>query len=405
MSCQHRKLSCGRGAAAHTPTCDKDEVSKPYVPPVPQARISSAGLEDDAEARRLIRRALRDAAPPAERFGWRLATVCELDPEDDDVGYTSEDGTVFVKVRDPAMGGGDARNRGHCFYPYGFVLATLLHELVHLSHLGHGRAFYKCLATAVSHCGAELRVRREVHAYVCAELLNAVCDNDARRARALLSVFPEAVTCRRPGVSQTPLEYAAHHGRVAMTRLLLEAGADPLGVEAGSAGRYGGISRCSEEGSSMPPLARAAARGNAKTMALLLSARADATAIDLGGQAVLEKAIAAAEASAGDDVLDCGQHGLAGVLYKAKGYRKACGCCTGSGDNHTIGSHGLRRDASRRTRRKRAKAALNVPSRRSFSLPALPAAWPCDDASGNMRALKPSGPERRAVTLSGSLAV
>mmetsp|Transcript_139670 Transcript_139670/g.243137 ORF Transcript_139670/g.243137 Transcript_139670/m.243137 type:complete len:399 (-) Transcript_139670:81-1277(-) len=398
MSCQHRKCNCGHGAVAHTSTGDEEEVSKPYVPPVPQARISTAGLEDDAEARRLIRRALRDAAPPAERFGWRLATVCELDPDDEDVGYTSEDGTVFVKVRDPAMGGSHTGSRGRCFYPYGFVLATLLHELVHLSHLGHGKTFYKCLAAAVSLCGAELRVRREAHGYVCAELLNAVCDNDARRARALLTVLPEAVTCQRPGVSQTPLEYAAHHGRVAMTRLLLEARADPLGAEAGGAGQHRGISRCSEEGSSMPPLARAAARGNAKTMALLLSARADATAVDPAGQAVLEKAIAAAEASASSEASNGGQGGLVGVLSKAKGHRKDCGCSTGSGVNHTHGSHGVRQ-------RKRAKAALNVPSRRAFSLPALPAAWPCDDASGNKRALKPAGPERRRVTLSGSLAV
>ena len=31
----------------------------------------------------------------------------------------------------------------------------------------------------------------KVHSHVCAELLNAVCENDARRAKALLAVLPE----------------------------------------------------------------------------------------------------------------------------------------------------------------------------------------------------------------------
>merc|ERR1712060_377764 len=104
--------------------------------------------------------------------------------------------------------------------------------------------------------------KREVRGHVCAELLNAVCDNDARRARALLSALPEAAMCTRPNPGfqkQLPLEYAAHHGRVALTRLLLEARADANAT-------------CCAGG--MPPLARAAARGNTETARVLLGAGA-----------------------------------------------------------------------------------------------------------------------------------
>jgi len=210
------------------------------------------GLAGDREARRILRHALRDAWPAARKFQWRLQSLCELDPKDNDVGYSAEDGNLFVKVRDPLAGGQ--------FYSYSFILATLLHELSHLSFLGHGKAFYRCLAEAANACGAEPAVRREVHSHVCGELLNAVCENDARRAKALLAVMPEAARCRPAGPGQqTPLEYAAHHGRVALTKLLIQAKADP-------------DSCCGASG--MPPLARAAAQGNSKTMRVLLEAGA-----------------------------------------------------------------------------------------------------------------------------------
>eukprot|EP00933_Yihiella_yeosuensis_P016969 TRINITY_DN14328_c0_g1_i1.p1 TRINITY_DN14328_c0_g1~~TRINITY_DN14328_c0_g1_i1.p1 ORF type:complete len:328 (-),score=66.69 TRINITY_DN14328_c0_g1_i1:274-1257(-) len=214
-------------------------------------KISSLGFKGEREVRKLLKRALRDAWPAARRFGWRLAGLCELEPKDNDVGYTGEDGTLYVKVRDPRQGGQP--------YPYSFVLATLLHELTHLSYLGHGKGFYKRLSEATLQCGAEPSLRREVRAHICGELLNAVCDNDARRARALLAVMPEAARCRPPGQLQLPLEYAAHHGRVALTKLLLEARADADAT-------------CGING--VPPLARAAAQGNNKTMRVLLEAGA-----------------------------------------------------------------------------------------------------------------------------------
>jgi len=249
---------------------------------VAEARMTTLALPGEAEARRLLRRALRDSEPAARRFGWRISCVCELPSCDGDVGYTGKDGTIFVKVRDPSAseGGGAA-----CFYSYAFLLATLLHELVHLSHLGHGKKFYRCLSAALAACAAESWVRREARTHVCAELVNAICDNDARRARALLAIMPEAASCRQPGV-QLPLEYAAHHGRVALTRLLLEARADPTPCSSHS-GKPG----------SMAPLARAAVNGNAKTAALLLAARANVGEIQVPkGQSVLDKAIAASEA-------------------------------------------------------------------------------------------------------------
>lgn len=277
--CQH-----GCNESVHTPpnTGHVDRAVKPPVGVI-QAKITTLGLRGDAEARYLLRRALRESEPAAQRCGWRLLSLCELPVNDDDVGYTAKDGTIFVKVRDPSAKEG---SRAASFYAYSFVLATVLHELVHLSHLGHGKAFYRCLSAALSCCGAEASVRREARAHVCAELLNAVCDNDARRARALLAVMPEAAMCRRPGAesSQLPLEYAAHHGRVALTRLLLEARADPALCSGKATG--GGVA----------PLARAAANGNAKTAALLLAARANVVDVpEDRGQSVLEKAISAAE--------------------------------------------------------------------------------------------------------------
>lgn len=255
-----------------------------------EAKISSLGLRGDLEVRRLVRRALGDSEAAAQKFGWRLSSVCELPHDDEDVGYTAEDGTIYVKIRDPNAPVAARGTKSGQLYAYGFVLATLLHELVHLSHLGHGKAFYRCLSAALSACTAESYVRQEARAHVCAELLNAVCDNDARRARALLAVMPEAAVCRRPGVavekSQLPLEYAAHHGRVAITKLLLEARADPASCSGPSAGG----------GSSVGPLVRAAANGNPKTAALLLAARADVSEVTPKGQSVLDKAIAAAEA-------------------------------------------------------------------------------------------------------------
>lgn len=226
-----------------------------FLEPYPEVPVATLALTSDAEVRRLLRRALRDAWPAARRFGWRITAVCELDPENRDVGYMGEDGTLFVKVRDP---GANATKR--LFYAYSFVLATMLHELTHLSVLGHGKAFYTRLLEGLAHSGAEPTVRRESRAHICAELVNAVCDNDARRAKALLAVLPEAAQCRLPGPERhLPLEYAAYHGRVAITKLLLQARAE---------------ADVSPDGSSIPPLQRAEARGNRKTAQVLLNAGA-----------------------------------------------------------------------------------------------------------------------------------
>jgi len=166
-----------------------------------------------------------------------------------------EDGTLFVKVRNPVANG-----TKRPFYEYSFVLATMLHELTHLSVLGHGKAFYTRLLEGLTHSGAEPSIRRESRAHICAELVNAVCENDTRRAKALLAVLPEAAQCRLPGPQrQLPLEYAAHHGRVAITKLLLHARAE---------------ADVSPDGKSVPALQRAEARGNRKTAQVLLDAGA-----------------------------------------------------------------------------------------------------------------------------------
>ena len=46
---------------------------------------------------------------------------------------------------------------------------------------------------------ASILIPCQVHIHVCSELLNAVCENDARRARALLAVLPEAAHARAFG--------------------------------------------------------------------------------------------------------------------------------------------------------------------------------------------------------------
>lgn len=323
----------------------------------PEVQVSSLGLYGDGEVRRLLRRALRDAWPAARHFGWQVGSVCELDPENRDVGYTSEDGTIYVKVRDP--GKGNSR-----FYNYSFVLATLLHEMTHLSVLGHGKAFYRQLVEAVAQCGAEPTLKREVRTHVSAELLNAVCENDARRAKAVLSVMPEAVACRMPGAKQQlPLEYAAHHGRVALTKLLIEARAE---VDA----------TCSNGG--VPPLMRAAARGNKRTAKVLLAAGA------MSGQA--------ADAMA---LLEQGQHGSA-ALCAAYSAGAGCGAaCCDSAAGSAASSSGLSEQPSA------AKHALpDGAPRRASSLPALPTVLPVS-AAGLQQLLQARGGKGRAVRVAG----
>lgn len=340
---------------------------------VAEARITTLALPGEAEAHRLLRRALRDSESSAQRFGWRVSRVCELPSSDGDVGYTGKDGTIFVKVRNPSANEGSGTG---CFYSYPFVLATLLHELVHLSHLGHGKNFYRCLCTALMACGAESWVRREARTHVCAELINAICDNDARRARALLAIMPEAASCRRPGV-QLPLEYAAHHGRVALTRLLLEARADPT-PQIGYVAKPG----C------MAPLARAAVNGNAKTAALLLAARANVGEMqEPKGLSVLDKAVAAAEAGgfAGKDGDWWQLSKVLGGEHSDKVVACECHGSIGKDDGGHCGDRARGRARSQRRRRQRYNDAVSearpshsnlvpaAPVSRVSSMPSLPA--------------------------------
>lgn len=373
---------CQLTATAAEPT------SKSQTVGVAEAKITTLGLAGDTDVRSLLRRALRDAEPAAQRFGWHVVSLCELPRDDDDVGYTEKDGTIFVKVRDPTVTGGGNR-RAH-LYAYSFVLATLLHELVHLSHLGHGKAFYRCLSAALTACGAEAYVRREARAHVCAELLNAVCDNDARRARALLAVMPEAAVCRRPGAtnSQMPLEYAAHHGRVALTRLLLEARADP----AMCSGTVPG-------GSSVAPLARAAANGNTKTAALLLAAGAKVVDVpEARGQSVLDKAIAASEAG--------GFSGKGGEWWKVSKVLSS-ECCDAGRPACEISERSRSTGTSRRRRRRRSSSETHRPP---ASAPPPTAPAPPASAPGVMLRkaislpLLPAQAEVRRPMLLGSLA-
>lgn len=362
------------GASGAAPSASSDAVpAKPPVVGVTEAKIATLGLPGDAEVRTLLRRALRDSELAAQRFGWHVASLCELPRNDDDVGYTEKDGTIFVKVRDPSVAGGG--NRRTALYAYSFVLATLLHELVHLSHLGHGKAFYRCLSTALSVCGAEAYVRREARAHVCAELLNAVCDNDARRARALLAVMPEAAVRQLPGNSQLPLEYAAHHGRVALTKLLLEARADPA--------------LCSGA-----PLARAAANGNAKTAALLLAARANIVDMrEEHGQSVLDKAR--------------GFEGKGGEWWKIA---KVLSDDRGPGRPDADPAERSRSaGVSHRRRRRRSSSEVPAPSPPSSAPPRAPATAPCVGLRNALSLPLLPGPEvRRPMALSclaGSLAL
>merc|ERR1719421_2817998 len=62
------------------------------------------------------------------------------------------------------------------------------------------------------------------------EIHNAVCDDDRGRVYALLKVAPAAANVRTKCSAQTPLTYAAHHGRVTLARALLKARAEASNV-------------------------------------------------------------------------------------------------------------------------------------------------------------------------------
>eukprot|EP00928_Gymnodinium_smaydae_P058218 TRINITY_DN41439_c0_g1_i1.p1 TRINITY_DN41439_c0_g1~~TRINITY_DN41439_c0_g1_i1.p1 ORF type:complete len:349 (+),score=45.19 TRINITY_DN41439_c0_g1_i1:100-1146(+) len=336
-----------------------------------QPKIVTLGLKWDFQAKHLIVRAVQDAAPAARRFAWRCESVNELAPDDLDVGYTAEDGKIYIKLRDPT---------NDVFYPYSFILATMLHEFSHLSHLGHGKNFYRCLADAVDISVAEPSLRRDVRACVCAELLNAVCDNDQRRAKALLTVLPEAAQsrCRRPGAgcSQLPLEYAAHHGRVALTKILLKAKAQ-VDATCGAG--------------SMAPLLRAAARGNKKTTMILLAARADAPS------ACDPTSIGTVREPTPKDV-------LAIATSQSSASAPSLQFLGGAGKNSLSQDHLLQEaaDSLKRTRRRRKaiisshhSASNKVSPQKSAALPSLP----------GLLGARQGAQIRRSITLSGSLAL
>merc|ERR1712224_419895 len=146
----------------------------------------------------------------------------------------------------------------------------------HLTHEGHGTQFYKLLLMTVHECCVGQRLK-QILSHVHSEVLNAVCDDDRTRVRALLKAAPICANAKMPGCKQTPLTYAASYGRVSLAKQLLAARAEANATDAR------GIS----------PLMWAAEAGNLKVAAALLSARADPNVRDAQQRRALEHAASA----------------------------------------------------------------------------------------------------------------
>ena len=103
----------------------------------------------------LLSRATAVAAPVARRRCWYLHEVVELEPEASKTkrfhilgNHQDGEGSIEAVVR---SGGGEGK-----LAPYVEVLSTVLHELAHFEHAGHGPGFYELLGEIVADVGADI---------------------------------------------------------------------------------------------------------------------------------------------------------------------------------------------------------------------------------------------------------
>ena len=91
------------------------------------------------EARSMLERVCKQVQPLMRRRRWRVKRVREFYPRNPSLlGLNVNRGQeIRVRLRPP-----HDRSR---FYPYEFVLGTMLHELVHIVHGPHNASFYKLL--------------------------------------------------------------------------------------------------------------------------------------------------------------------------------------------------------------------------------------------------------------------
>lgn len=116
--------------------------------------LVSGGLQVSAgshDAWMMLAQATEHAAPIVELRRWPLQEVVEL-PSQQNLsrcrfelrGFNPGCGRVLVSVKCC-----ESRRQGAQVAPFKEVLATLLHELAHFAHLGHGAAFYRELGSLV----------------------------------------------------------------------------------------------------------------------------------------------------------------------------------------------------------------------------------------------------------------
>ena len=122
-------------------------------------KISTLGLQHDAQASQLLRRAAELVAPVMSSRGWRVAHLTEFLPRGMRLlGRNWNKGQkVEIRLRESKS---DPQKYVSCFSrlsPYRFlpfeaIVGTLLHELVHNSIGPHGKPFKSLLEKITKEC-------------------------------------------------------------------------------------------------------------------------------------------------------------------------------------------------------------------------------------------------------------
>lgn len=116
---------------SETPSAGADSVSVVF------GRIDTLGLEADATARALLKRAAAAVKPLMLQHSWYVSELSETYPPFAGLlGLNHEQGRrIELRLRHP--------NNVMSFLDYNCILDTLLHELVHIEIGPHDDAFYK----------------------------------------------------------------------------------------------------------------------------------------------------------------------------------------------------------------------------------------------------------------------
>ncbi|XP_002962564.2 DNA-dependent metalloprotease WSS1 [Selaginella moellendorffii] len=108
--------------------------------------IKTLGLENDGEAKRLLRAVAAQVQPIMRRRRWRVGVLSEFRPRNPSLLGLNVNGGREIKIRLRRHG------RDSEFYEYDFVLGTMLHELTHIGRGPHDAKFYKLLDEVTKEC-------------------------------------------------------------------------------------------------------------------------------------------------------------------------------------------------------------------------------------------------------------